>query len=97
MPPRVRERDLRRRYGLTLEGFAAMWRDAGGKCEVCRAGLRPGLGGYAVDHHHGSGRVRGLLCEPCNVALGAARECPDRLHRLAGYARLHQTADGETA
>jgi hypothetical protein len=39
----------------------------------------------AVDHDHKTGKVRGLLCQNCNVALGHARENPDVLRRLAEY------------
>jgi len=35
----------------------------------------PGLGQHlVVDHHHGSGKVRGLLCHHCDVAIGYLRE-----------------------
>ena len=56
---------LKHEFGLTLEEYNEMILAQGGKCAACG---RPSK--LHVDHDHRSGRVRGLLCGPCNRALG---------------------------
>ncbi len=57
-----------RRYGLTETAYREMLLQQGNACALCR---RPPLGkSLAVDHDHATGKVRGLLCLPCNVGLG---------------------------
>lgn len=53
-------------------------------CEVCGGAGRNGL---VFDHCHRSGAFRGWLCDGCNIALGAVRDDPARLLRLAQYLR----------
>ena len=62
---------LRHRYGITVDDFDRMLRDQDGKCAICGT-TEPGgrRGVFAVDHDHQTGRVRGLLCFPCNRRLG---------------------------
>lgn len=38
-----------------------------------------------VDHCHESGRIRGLLCNPCNSALGLLKESESALKRALEY------------
>lgn len=54
-------------YGLTAEQYQTLLARQGGKCAICRA--RPKSKRLAVDHDHGSGAVRGLLCSRCNHDL----------------------------
>lgn len=49
-------------------------------CEACGARDR-----LVVDHSHTTGRVRGILCDDCNVTLGKMGDDPDRLLSLAAY------------
>lgn len=44
-----------------------------GKCDICGnvpVGQRKEDSVLHVDHDHATGRVRGMLCPPCNKALG---------------------------
>lgn len=73
----------RRRYGVSPEVFAAMLNGQGGRCAAC-----PSDGGgrtLHIDHDHKTGKVRGLLCGPCNRALGSVRDEPATLRALADY------------
>lgn len=42
-------------------------------------------GKLVIDHHHDTGRVRGVLCNDCNVALGLLREDVERMKNLIRY------------
>jgi recombination endonuclease VII len=70
----------RKKYGLTPEQVQAMFVAQGDRCAIC--GRLEALG---VDHHHGTGEIRGLLCRGCNQGLGNFRENPDALRRAAAY------------
>jgi hypothetical protein len=75
-PRRTRDAHLRAKYGISIEEYEAMLEAQGGVCAVCgkaesvvktKAGTVSEL---AVDHNHATGRVRGLLCNKCNLAVG---------------------------
>jgi len=77
---------LKRRYGITEDDVMRLAESQGGRCAVC--GDTPDTGkfhGLHVDHCHEMGAVRGLLCRFCNLALGHAKDSPDRLRLLADY------------
>lgn len=57
----------------------------GGKCATCERPIPPAGRTRHVDHNHTTGRIRGILCQPCNVALGHLQENPDTLRRMIAY------------
>lgn len=50
-------------------------------------GLQTEGSALAIDHCHGSGRIRKLLCHKCNQGIGAFGEDPDRMEAAARYIR----------
>ena len=63
-----REYLLRSAYNMTLQDYDDLFELQDGKCAIC--GLPEINKRFCVDHDHGTGEVRGLLCDNCNKALG---------------------------
>lgn len=75
-----RRSHLKRKYGLTLEAFDELQASQGGGCAICG---RPDADN--VDHDHRTGRVRGILCFNCNIAIGQVEDDEDRLAAAMAY------------
>ena len=60
---------LRARYGLSTADYDALLIQQDGVCRICKRSCSTGKR-LAVDHDHGTGAVRGLLCRRCNIGLG---------------------------
>lgn len=80
--------------GMTVERFALMLEQQGGKCSIpscgnvnapARIGSTNSVRVLDVDHDHATGTVRGLLCKSCNVALGSTRESVAILRDMIAY------------
>lgn len=80
-----KDQDLRRLYGITLEQFKRMLEAQGGGCSVCGEKV----GKLVVDHCHKTQKVRSVLCNGCNRALGYVKENPNKLRALAAYVEAH--------
>ncbi len=87
-PSFYRDHHLRQRYGLSAADYERMLMEQGGRCKICGA-TRPGgkRRHFFVDHRHGDGGVRGLLCYNCNFLLGHCREDISILASAALYLR----------
>lgn len=72
------------RYGLTLEDFDRMFAEQDGRCAACDGRSEKRL---HIDHDHSTGRIRGLLCENCNLGIGKFKDDPERLESAARYLR----------
>jgi hypothetical protein len=84
-------------YGITEAARDTIVRLQGGRCAICHEEDR-----LVVDHCHATGRVRGLICHTCNVAIGRAgddsrqlRKKASRLERAAAYLE-HATRGAES-
>jgi len=80
-----KNRHLMRSYGLSPEKFEALKIVAGNKCQVCNRPWQNGYGRHVIDHCHKTGKVRGILCGPCNRALGLLGDDENRIKSLLKY------------
>lgn len=87
---KVREADSRaqrkKKYGLTDADYSDLFARQEGRCALCRTDKPKGrFNVFHVDHCHETGRVRGLLCHRCNVALGALGDTPQSIAAALAY------------
>lgn len=71
---------LKQRFGIGAAEVDAMIEAQGGLCPICqkRAAVH-------VDHDHKTGKVRAILCEPCNGGLGQFKDDPQIIRNAIAY------------
>lgn len=80
-----RNRKLIERYGITLVQYNEILKNQNGVCAVCKGTCTGRARNLHLDHCHTTGKVRGILCNYCNLAIGSARDNPKILRALATY------------
>ena len=79
----------KRNYGITSEQYQAFLVDQGGVCAICQrpedAKHKGSARSLSVDHDHGTGRIRGLLCRSCNAGIGFLNDDANLLARAIKY------------
>ncbi|XWN36279.1 MAG: endonuclease VII domain-containing protein [Balneola sp.] len=48
-------------------------------CPICKKQSIGEISRHVIDHDHGTGKVRGILCESCNTGIGRFDDDPDLL------------------
>ncbi len=78
--PRWKYISLKSMYNITIDEYMDLVDQQQNLCAICgkpevtidgKSGKTKML---AVDHHHESGRIRGLLYHKCNIAIGMFQE-----------------------
>lgn len=83
-----------KKYGINQKTYEDILRTQNGKCAICGCDTggtsRSGnIKKLSVDHDHDTGKVRGLLCNMCNVGIGNLRDSPELLEKAAKYLRSY--------
>lgn len=78
------EKRVQETYGLEKGEYAQLHEFQLGHCAICRRATGASRR-LSVDHDHADGKVRGLLCRPCNTMLGHARDRVDFFERAKAY------------
>ena len=93
----ARAAHVKRCYGVSIEGLNRILERQQGACGICRRTWiacppakrtkfeRHFLQHLCVDHDHRVGKVRGLLCNACNTAIGLFEEDTVRLSGAIAY------------
>lgn len=79
------------RYGITIPERDKLLFEQQGKCKICCSEISfDGTSGSKdstanIDHCHTTGKVRGILCWPCNTALGKFKDDTEILNSAINY------------
>lgn len=81
-PRKVKNKNLKRLYGITIEEYEQMLISQNNVCKICCSSDHRKL---CVDHCHKTGKIRGLLCNKCNQAIGLLKDSIELLQRTIDY------------
>lgn len=73
---------LKTMYSMTVEDYETQVEERKGRCDICKEVPPTKL---VVDHDHDTGKVRGLLCNKCNTALGKFGDSVEGLKAAIAY------------
>lgn len=103
----IGKRNTFERHGITQEQFDEMHRNQGGRCAICgtdnpfgphdRYQQRRKRRVFSIDHCHATGKVRGLLCARCNLAIGNFGDDTERMRAAIAYLERHRQNGGDNA
>jgi len=75
---------MKRKYDLEYDKYLDLLNKQDGKCAICRRPPKEGKV-LCIDHNHITGRVRGLLCTPCNIWLANIDNDIETVGRILKY------------
>lgn len=90
---RIYHREILRKYGVSKSDLQALHEAQQGLCAICKQTPAPGAR-LQIDHCHRLGHVRGLLCSPCNRALGLLEDDLKRCRAMLDYMERPSWRDG---
>lgn len=79
-----RDKYLQRKYGISLKQYEDFLEKQNYSCAICRRPTTSFKNSLAVDHDHGSGEIRGLLCFYCNKRF-VGRHTKETVLKLLSY------------
>ena len=90
---------LKNRFSITIDEYEKILKRQNGLCAIClqkETRLTRGSKNFkrlCVDHDHIAGKIRGLLCHDCNLAVGNFKDNPDICIRASQYLIQHTSKD----
>lgn len=72
-------------YPLIQSEYILLYSRQKGKCAICNISIEKDNRSTHVDHDHKTGKVRGILCAPCNYGLGCFRDNSSFLKKAIDY------------
>jgi uncharacterized Zn finger protein len=80
-PDKVLDKRYKERYGITYTEYKAMSENQNYKCKICGVDEKK----LVVDHNHQTLKIRGLLCNNCNCAIGLLKDNVETLKSAVNY------------
>ena len=76
---------LKTKFGITLEDYDNLHIKHNNSCALCNTPESELLTKLCIDHCHTTNKVRGLLCDACNVAIGLLKDDKTLLTKAIKY------------
>lgn len=76
---------LKANFGISLKQWNSILEAQDNCCACCRSREPGSKHGWHTDHDHKTGRLRGILCQPCNLMLGSAKDSVENLRAGISY------------
>jgi formylmethanofuran dehydrogenase subunit E len=80
----IRNKNIFRNYGITIEQKTQMIIDQNNCCAICGEQLSNSRFTH-IDHDHKTNKVRGILCANCNSGIGMFKDNVNKLKRAIVY------------
>jgi hypothetical protein len=71
-----------KKYSISEETVKSMWEHK--TCMICGS-IKKNYKNLCIDHNHSTGKVRGVLCDDCNIALGKFKDSQELLTNAVQY------------
>lgn len=86
----MKEYHLKNNYDISYEDFLNLYNEQNGQCGICKKYISIDIDSEKhlkanVDHNHTNKKVRGLLCENCNRAIGLLEDNITNLYNAIEY------------
>lgn len=75
---------LKNTYGLTLDQYNEILKSQNYQCALCGLELKVDKQTH-IDHCHETNKIRGILCNHCNLGIGHLRHDPALIRKAALY------------
>lgn len=90
-PDYFKNKHLESTYGISIDEYNNKLIIQNNRCAICgKHESEINRGRLFVDHDHDTGKIRGLLCQKCNSALGMVDEDTDILFSMVSYLNEHK-------
>lgn len=76
-------------FGISLAEYQRLLAAQKGLCQICGQPNNRVERTLAVDHNHITGKLRGLLCDRCNLGLGHFNYNKELLKKAVDYLETH--------
>ena len=94
-PHQEKNRRLKYRFDITLQDYNTMLQGQDNRCRICDI-IFYDTTVACVDHCHDTGKVRGLLCSPCNKGLGHFKDSVDNMGKAIDYLLTARKSHGKS-
>ena len=76
---------LKKNFNISLKEYNELFDRQNNRCKICKELDTNKVKHFAVDHCHNTNKVRGILCNNCNRAIGLFKDSKELLQNAINY------------